>query len=34
MRVERHLNAFQMSDTDAFVMTIGELHYGLVSLGI
>jgi hypothetical protein len=33
MRVERHLNACQMSETGAFVMTMGELHYGLVSLG-
>lgn len=33
MIVERHSNDFQVSDTGASVMTIGELHYGYVSPG-
>ena len=33
MRVERHSNDFQVRTTGAFVMTIGELHYGYVSPG-
>jgi len=33
MKVERHWNAFQMTKTGAFMMTVGELYYGLVSRG-